>query len=239
MPSTRNLAAIQADERSLRDRAARLVDEKRELEIKMDVDGSDDGIRERLASVERGLDKAGRRLAELAEESRDVRRANIGRLAANPNNTESVEAGTDLTNAYTDRHGDRTVTDVAPHRQQALDGCMRTLERHQRTDTMSNRAATAMESVVRSQDPSGTTARYLTAVGSEHYLSAFGKLLKYGSSAPMRMTREEFDAMQAVTQVESERAMVDVTGAQGGFAIPISIDPTILLTSSGALNPVS
>ena len=52
------------------------------------------------------------------------------------------------------------------------------------------------------------------------------------------MTAEEMAAVQRVSQVESERAMVDGTGSAGGFAIPIEIDPTILLTSSGALNPI-
>jgi HK97 family phage major capsid protein len=44
--------------------------------------------------------------------------------------------------------------------------------------------------------------------------------------------------MQRVSQVESERVMSDGTTTAGGFAIPIGIDPTINLTSSGALCPV-
>ena len=41
-----------------------------------------------------------------------------------------------------------------------------------------------------------------------------------------------------MSAIEAERAMVDATGASGGFAIPIAIDPTILLTGAGALNPI-
>jgi HK97 family phage major capsid protein len=35
-----------------------------------------------------------------------------------------------------------------------------------------------------------------------------------------------------------ERALAEGTGSSGGFAIPITIDPSVILTGSGALNPV-
>jgi HK97 family phage major capsid protein len=44
--------------------------------------------------------------------------------------------------------------------------------------------------------------------------------------------------MRKVNQVETERALVTSTGSAGGFAIPFTLDPTILLSSSGVLNPV-
>jgi HK97 family phage major capsid protein len=54
----------------------------------------------------------------------------------------------------------------------------------------------------------------------------------------MRMTADETNAVQRVTQIDEERAMMDGIGAAGGFGIPIEIDPSILLSSSGVLNPV-
>jgi HK97 family phage major capsid protein len=49
----------------------------------------------------------------------------------------------------------------------------------------------------------------------------------------------EVAAMQRVGVVEQERtAMATSPGAQGGFAIPYTLDPSILLSSTGALNPV-
>jgi HK97 family phage major capsid protein len=233
MPSnTRTLADIKGEEKTLRDRVARLVDDQRSLSIKIDVDGDDDGLQERLGTVERGIDKASTQLATLGEEHR----AEIRRMA--DAGAFGVEAGVDLSNGATERQDRDRSADVAPHRQQALDGALRTLERCQGRDTMSNRAATSMERVVRHDDPAGLIGRYIAAVGDPAYNSAFGKLLQYGTTASMRMTVDEMTAMQRVSQVESERAMVDGTGASGGFAIPIEIDPTILLTSSGALNPI-
>jgi HK97 family phage major capsid protein len=219
------------EQTQLRTRVGQLVDEAREIEIKLSVDGANDGLEERKANIERGKAKASARLQELsAEYSAELtRKYEAGGFV--------TEAGVNLENAYTDtRTSDAPA--VEPHRQQALDGCMRTLERVQCDGTMSNRAATAMERAVRHSDPTGITARYLTAVGDPAYNSAFGKLLRYGDTAAMRMTTAEQTAMQRVTDVESQRAMMDGIGASGGFAIPIDIDPTILLTSTGALNPV-
>ena len=76
MPSnTRTLADIKGEEKTLRDRVARLVDDQRSLSIKIDVDGDDDGLQERLGTVERGIDKASTQLATLGEEHRaEIRR---------------------------------------------------------------------------------------------------------------------------------------------------------------------
>jgi HK97 family phage major capsid protein len=230
----RTLADIMADEAQVRKRAADLVDLKRAIEIKIEVDGADAGLEEKMANHQRGIDNAGARLATLKDEHRGElrRRFNEGSVYTE-SEQDQIDDRARLTESET-----RVQADVDPHRRQALDGAMRTLERCQSGDVMSSRAAVAMERLVRHSDPSGVTARYLTAVGDPAYNSAFGKLLQYADTAAMRMTSEEQAAVQRVSQVESERAMTDVTGASGGFAVPISIDPTILLTSSGALNPV-
>jgi HK97 family phage major capsid protein len=231
----RTLGDIKAEQTQVRTRVGNLVDEAREIEIKLDVDGADAGLEERKANIERGKAKASARLQELGDEYR----SEMGRRVAN--GTLSTESEQDPINdrARPPESETRVQTEqVDPHRRAALDGALRTLERCQSRDTMSARAAVAVEGVVRHADPSGTTGRYIAAVGADDYNSAFGKLLKYGDTAAMRMTQQEQAAMQRVSQVESERAMIDGTGSSGGFAIPIEIDPTILLTSSGALNPV-
>jgi HK97 family phage major capsid protein len=234
MASTRSLGAIQSDEKQFRDRVARLVDEKRSLEIKADIDGVNDGLTQRLGTVERGIENASKELAELGNEHRAELRRRIDEGSVS---TESEQDQIDR--ARPPESETRVQTEqVDPHRKAALDGAMRSLERCCGRATMSDRAASAVENVVRHGDPTGTTGRYIAAVGADEYNSAFGKLLQYGTTASMRMTSGEMAAMQRVSQVESERAMIDGTGSSGGFAIPIEIDPTILLTSSGALNPV-
>ena len=230
MPQERSLAVIRSEEKTLRERVAQLVDQRREAEIRLDVDGADDGLEERKANIERGIGKASARLAELGEEHRQAitRMVEFGRTA--------VEAGVDLDAYPANTRNDEQAGD--PHRRAALDGALRTLERCQSRDTMSGRAAVALERLVRHGDPAGTTGRYLTAAGDPAYNSAFGKILRYGDSAAMRMTADEMTAVQRVAQVEFERAMIEGTGSLGGFALPIEIDPSVLLTSSGALNPI-
>jgi len=235
MPSkTRTLADIQADEKSLRDRVARLVDTKRELEIRADVDGGDDGITERLGTVERGIAKAGRQLEEL----RDEHRAEITRRVANGSvSTESADDWAER-GREPERETTRVEDDIDPHRRAALDGALKTLERQQSTDVMSNDAASRIEAVVRHGDVTGATGRYIAAVGADAYATAFTKILTYGDSAVVRMTTAEQQAIQRVSQVEAERAMTDGTGSAGGYGLPLGVDPSINLTSSGALCPV-
>jgi HK97 family phage major capsid protein len=233
MPAnTRSLAAIQADEKQLRDRAARLVDEKRLIQTKIDIDGATDGLTQRLGSVENGIDNTRVELATLGEEHG----AAIQRMVES--GATRVEAGVNLSNAYTDRQDDTRTADVEPHRRAGLSDCMRVLERHQRDDSLTDRAVTTMEKLVRDRDPSGVTARYIAAAGAPDYATAFLKLLQYGTAASMRMSPAELGAVETVTRVESERAMDVGTGSAGGFAVPISIDPSINLTSSGAINPI-
>ena len=62
-------------------------------------------------------------------------------------------------------------------------------------------------------------ARHVLATGSPTYRRAFGK-----SISGQMLTAEE------------QRAM-SLTGASGGFAVPVTLDPTIIPTSNGAVNP--
>jgi HK97 family phage major capsid protein len=62
-------------------------------------------------------------------------------------------------------------------------------------------------------------ARHVLTFGSPTYRRAFAKTL-----GGIRLSTEE------------QRAM-SLTGTQGGFAVPVTLDPTIIPTSNGAVNP--
>jgi HK97 family phage major capsid protein len=79
----------------------------------------------------------------------------------------------------------------------------------------------------------GRLARYLLATGSPTYKRAFGKYLQSGDTT--RMDRAEQSAWQAAQA--AERAM-SLTGSAGGFAVPYQLDPTVLNTSNGVVNPI-
>lgn len=70
-------------------------------------------------------------------------------------------------------------------------------------------------------DP-GLFARHLLATGSPVYQRAFAKVL-----ADLPMTTEERAAIATVG-----------TTTTGGYAVPYQLDPTILLTSDGSVNPL-
>lgn len=63
-------------------------------------------------------------------------------------------------------------------------------------------------------------ARRIIATGAPAYRRAFGKTL-----AKQQLSNEE------------QRAMATFTGSAGGFEVPYQLDPTIILSSSGAINP--
>jgi HK97 family phage major capsid protein len=119
---------------------------------------------------------------------------------------------------------------------EARSAALRVIEQHTRSDTFTPTAADRLERVVRA---STLEARYVAAVGSPHYKRAFGKLIVHGPhDAYLRMTPQEHESVRNVTTAEEQRALSEGTGPTGGFGVPVDIDPTILLSSNGAINPI-
>ena len=73
-------------------------------------------------------------------------------------------------------------------------------------------------------DENGSLARRLLVTGSPTYERAFGKAVLARSTAGL--TGEE------------QRAMSLGTNSAGGFAVPFQLDPTVILTSDGSINPL-
>ena len=122
------------------------------------------------------------------------------------------------------------------HLAEARDQGLRAIDHH--TGVLSGRAADRLERLVREDDPNGDGGRYLSAVGNPHYLTAFKKMLQDPTTGHLRFTPAEVEAVRVAGAVESQRAMSIGTGSAGGFAVPFILDPSVMLTSTGALNPV-
>lgn len=75
--------------------------------------------------------------------------------------------------------------------------------------------------------------RLLLATENPHYRSAFQKIA--ASTAPV-FTPEESRAIEQVNLIK--RAMSVGSNAGGGFAVPVLIDPTIILTQQGSENDI-
>jgi HK97 family phage major capsid protein len=177
-------------------------------------------------------------ITELEERVNDdnARLERIRSAAENPANHESEE-----TASWPSREVDRRRLSL-PNIESpghAITGALRTIERYSHSGDLRSTAADTLDRLV--QDPKdlmGLGARYIEAVGDPDYHSAFGKLFDDPMTGHLRMTREETAAIEKVSAVEQLRGLVTGTGSAGGFALPIVIDPSIMLTSSGALNPI-
>lgn len=77
------------------------------------------------------------------------------------------------------------------------------------------------------QGEDGGVSRHILLTGSDDYHRAFKKIIK---------NKGEINALEPDEQA-SMRAALSLTGANGGFLIPVTLDPTIVLTNSGSANP--
>lgn len=93
-----------------------------------------------------------------------------------------------------------------------------------------------IEKILRTQnsDTDGQLlAAYFIATSSPDYRSAFQKAT--GSLAPVFTAKEG----AAVNQVRSlQRAMAIGASGTGGFAVPVIIDPTVIMVAQGSSNPI-
>jgi HK97 family phage major capsid protein len=116
---------------------------------------------------------------------------------------------------------------------------MRMLEEHRRTDVLSAARADAIDGVLRRGDPQAITARYLAAVANDHYMSAFGKMVTDPQMGHLRFSREEVEAVRDVTYASQAAEMrAQLTTGATGFPLPLTVDPSIIMSGAGALNPI-
>jgi HK97 family phage major capsid protein len=121
-------------------------------------------------------------------------------------------------------------------KQELRDRAIRAVEqsRPKHPDIDPDKAKGNVERLIDEKDTEdGRFSRYILATGSPAYRRAFGKYLSRGNENGM--TREEQSAWHLGQS--AERAL-SLTGASGGFAVPFDLDPTILNTSNGVVNPI-
>ena len=166
----------------------------------------DAGVLERMGNVKTGLVKA--------------ERAIVAEVAENPNN---VEAG----HAVAPKR--RTNTDATPG-SEARDAALRMVE--DRSEELSAPAADQLDTVIRG-DRFGVDSNYLRAVADPDYERAFAKKLMAVNGAESVLTAEENSAMLNVGRSMSERALAAGESATGGYAIPLTLDPSVCSPRTG------
>jgi HK97 family phage major capsid protein len=116
------------------------------------------------------------------------------------------------------------------------DGALRAIEA--RSSEIDSISGDRLISVVE-RDKAGVDAQYIEAISSPAYERAFGRMLSNQSpGAAQILSPEEAEAVQKVGAAMTMRAMAIGEGSTGGYAVPLALDPTILLTSAGAVNPL-
>jgi HK97 family phage major capsid protein len=81
-------------------------------------------------------------------------------------------------------------------------------------------------------DPRGIIPNLIIRTGNDNYRKAFQKAMAG------RQDLWTHDERTAVASLEEYRTAMGLTGSQGGFAVPFTLDPTLILTNAGTSNPI-
>jgi HK97 family phage major capsid protein len=130
-----------------------------------------------------------------------------------------------------------------PGPSEACDLAMRAIEANSRI--LSAQAGDRLVDVVE-RDQTGGDARYLAAIADPLYETAFARAFVHGPMAHLRMSPEELAAFQATMRAAEYRETFgggfQASGPLGvgssNLPLPITVDPTVLLTSTGVVNPI-
>lgn len=126
---------------------------------------------------------------------------------------------------------------VHASRDSGRDAAMRTIDDAVRTRHLPAHAAEKVERLVTqgSDGDRSVAARWAVAAGNPAYERAFSKLLGDPDRGHMLWTAQEQAAWQDVAAV---RTAMSLTDANGGYMVPLTLDPAILLSSDGSINPL-
>jgi HK97 family phage major capsid protein len=207
----------------------------------------DIGAVDDIAEIDRrllGLAAYGRLSARHRAEKRilDERKAGLvvmGQYLAG--NTNLADQARPAPNTPPAGHGGwATTPGLDRHVQAARTNAMRVLDYYKGTGVLDAAAADRADGVLRRGDGQGLTARYLAAAGAEAYHSAFGKLVADPVQGQLRFSPAETEAVREMSAAaDAHRIMgAALTTGATGFPLPLTIDPSIVITGAGALNPV-
>lgn len=120
------------------------------------------------------------------------------------------------------------------------DTAMRTIERAVKANKLAASGAELVETLMRTGSPLSQTwtQRYAAAAGSEHYERAFSKVVANPTQGHLEWTPAEADAYRAVAAVQAEQRAMSLGDTAGGYMIPLTLDPAIMLTNGGSINPL-
>lgn len=108
----------------------------------------------------------------------------------------------------------------------AVEAWAETSSRHQLSHDAAEKVTRLIEAD-ENKGEQGGISRHILIAGSDEYHRAFKKVLR---------NKGEINALEPDDQA-AVRAALSLTGANGGYLIPVTLDPTIILTNTGSANP--
>jgi HK97 family phage major capsid protein len=176
-----------------------------------------------------------------AEEETMSQEAQPATEPAEDSNTETEERSEDRAQAST--HGGLAVEDRTArpeiHTIPAT-GEVRTqaLHANERADFLAPEARDHMERTLRQDDdPDARLAQFTVATSSRDYFRAFSKVMNDPVSGGHEWTPEERGAVQRVRHLQRSLNL-STSGTAGGFLVPYELDPSIIISSAGAVSPL-
>lgn len=220
------------DLETLRARLAELVTEMRSLTTPPDdADDSWDMADDAVARFDAAETEAEQVRGQI--ETAERRLASIARAAAALQGTGAVLPGDDTTRRFdapnVNRLGDPYDVSTLRMDTSANDLRARALSAIE-SDTSSERwALDAAAATLRNVRDRGQVASLFLHTGSQAYRSAFMKL---AAGQGHMLEDDERRAMAAAQRAQS------LTSNAGGYAVPFTLDPTVVLTNNSAINPI-
>lgn len=209
-------------------RAAEIDAELAELEARDELD-EDDEVRFD-ALVEEGIQVAEQRAALEARASKIAR---IREAAVAAEDGDGVRAVAGRAPQFMKQVEHREVDFRTGSASEVRDAALKAIEVEGRNVDLASNAAAHVEKLVRSQSAAtdgDKIARRILATENPAYRSAFNKLMT--ESYPIL----DNDEQRAV--LEFRAASQSLSDASGGYGVPVLIDPTIILTTAAADNPI-
>lgn len=183
--------------------------------------------RDEIASLLRSIEKVDDEIV-----TADARIAEIARLAKRPENRS--EPGPDPRERT--RNMRTKKRDTKPGGE-ARDAARRAIDSAYEANDLPEADGFRLNDLIE-RDKFGADAAYIAAIGDPHYETAFAKKIAGVGGAEQELEEDEREAMLAVGRAMAQRSLAVGEGSTGGFAIPLALDPTIILTSSGAVSPL-
>lgn len=199
-------------------RVAEITTEFRDAELPADVDTENTELRDERPKVEARIAAILQRMDELAEGEREGRTERS--FSSAPTHARQLENIYDLAEIRKAAHGEDD------YLQLVRDNASRAIERANYTRMVAKEDAqtSAQKLLDTVDDENATLAHRMLRTGSALYERAWSKTVAAGT--PQMLSGEEY------------RALSLGTDGSGGYAVPFELDPTVILTSPGVINPL-